>query len=114
MNSLSWFLYAAEIFPNLGSVLAGASFISLFMIGAYVLISFVEKGCVKNWILVRTSLLWVSLGFGVACFIPSKELLYLIAASEAGEAVVTSEQGQSILNDVQTIINLQLKEMKGE
>lgn len=37
----------------------------------------------------------------------------LIAGAEAGEAVVTSEAGQEILNDIQEVIRHQLGELKG-
>lgn len=37
----------------------------------------------------------------------------LIAGAEAGEAVVTSEAGQEILDDIQEVIRYQLGELKG-
>lgn len=45
--------------------------------------------------------------------LPSKEAVYLIAGSEAGEAVVTSEEGKEILSDIHMVIKHQLSELKG-
>lgn len=49
----------------------------------------------------------------LAAIIPSRDTIYLIAGSEAGEAVVTSEAGQEILEDIQEVIRYQLGELKG-
>jgi hypothetical protein len=50
--------------------------------------------------------------FFIGLLVPTKETIYLIAASEAGETVVESKEGQKVLNDIQEIINLQLQRLK--
>jgi len=58
------------------------------------------------WVFLVTSTL--------AAIIPSKDTIYLVAGSEAGEAVVTSQEGKEILNDIKEVIRYQLGELKGE
>lgn len=48
----------------------------------------------------------------IATLMPDTKTVYMIAGSEAGETVVTSEAGQDILDDVQEIIRIQLEGMK--
>lgn len=122
MNDLSWFLYLADVLPNTANSLGAAGFVvsvfggvglvawkGIFEIhkdGYYDLVD-VPKGFWWAW--------WVFFFlFVISHFIPSKETIYLIAGSEAGEAVATSETGQEILNDIQQVIKHQLKTLKGE
>lgn len=46
--------------------------------------------------------------------IPSKDTLYMIAASEAGEVVINSEEGKKIMSDVKEIIDIQLEKLKAQ
>lgn len=111
MNSLSWFLYLADVIPNfsiLFGLLSGgaavAAGISLMAWGDKVV-----QGKVPV-LFIFSSVLAAS----IASSIPSKQTIYLIAGSEAGETVVTSQEGQEILNDVKAIIKQQLANMKAE
>lgn len=45
-------------------------------------------------------------------FVPSKETLYLIAGSEAGEYVVNTPEAKAILSDIQEVIQLQIQQLK--
>lgn len=40
--------------------------------------------------------------------VPSKNTFYLIAGSEAGEAVITSPEGEEIIRDIKKIIKQQI------
>jgi hypothetical protein len=61
----------------------------------------------------KYSILALSVGMLLfSTLIPSKETIYLIAGSQAGEAVVTSESGQEILNDIHEVIKHQLGQLK--
>ena len=119
MNSLSWFLYLADVIGNVRGLLI--LFSTIFGAGTFVWLF--AKGCVAAdddksakkfahfmrfapWIFVSATFL--------AAIIPSRDTIYLIAGSEAGEAVVTSEAGQEILNDIKEVIQFQLSELKGE
>lgn len=61
----------------------------------------------------RSWLIWGVILVVFSSLLPSKEAVYLIAGSEAGEAVVTSDTGQEILDDIQQVIKHQLQQLKG-
>lgn len=121
MNALSWFLYFADVAGNLRGLLL------LFTVGGGVASIMAFFG----WLMQRDlygadSVMANTLGsisfklapVVVVCAIlsalmPSKETIYLIAGSEAGETIVASPQGQEILNDVQEVIRYQLSQLKG-
>ena len=100
MNSLSWFLYAADVLGNLQPVLGivgglGFSCAALACVMAWSL---------EDWepgpVLARRFLLLGTLPcLVIACLIPSKNTMYAMAASEVGERVVMSEQVKGITAD---------------
>lgn len=122
MNDLSWFLYLADVLPNAASSLGAIGFGVSFLGGVGLLIwKFayeMEKDTCEDAVDVPKGFCWTwsvfFLLFIITHFVPSKETIYLIAGSEAGEAVATSEVGQEILNDIQQVIKHQLNELKGE
>jgi hypothetical protein len=114
MNNLSWLLYFAEVAGKLGSI---AGLITLLMAVGLAGVIFwyamsldedlrVPKPPVKSYLTVFVITLLISI------VTPTKETIYLIAGSEAGEAVVTSESGQEILNDIRQVIKYQLEGLK--
>lgn len=127
MNSLSWFLYLADVIPNLFvpfvvvSSIFLAVLILLFIVGFCIMGENLKYGetdgdyivgkrirnlsayCLK-WI-VPIWLIFVTL----QSLIPSKETIYLIAGSEIGEVVVNSPEAKEILNDVRTVIKQQIE-----
>ena len=58
---------------------------------------------------IRTYLPSILVVFAIAILIPSKETIYLIAGSEAGEYVVSTPEAQEIITDIHTIIKKQLE-----
>lgn len=113
MNSLSWIIYFADVVGRV-AFLSGVTAV-LLTIGFCVLL-----GCIMEWksngegttgcgsltgLLVFLIFLFTSIGI----FTPSKQALYLIAGSQASEAVITSDAGQQMLSDIQSIIKQQLK-----
>lgn len=113
MNNLSWFLYFAEVIPSLGHA-AMLIFIIVLLVGGVILfvwtMEWYTDDAPKPWFGVYLTTLVVCLL--VSVLTPSEETIYLIAGSEAGEAVVTSPEGQEILNDIHTIIKQQLNNLK--
>lgn len=115
MNSLSWLIYLASVLPNVAGVCV---FLSIFGIGAYVAWLIVVS-C-HNDSLSETkweypslkNLFWFLPLILLATLLPDKETIYLIAASEASEAVVTSEYGKELLVDIQEVIEGQLNNLK--
>ena len=132
MNNLSWVIYLAEAVPSLVDMVLFISVLATVAFAVYALVGSIgsadtyswdtpqevenkkawwneKKYLPPRWLAVTILSTWVVLSLA-----PSKETIYLIAGSEAAEAVVTSETGQQILNDIQQIIKHQLGHLKGE
>jgi hypothetical protein len=119
MNNLSWFLYIADVLPYVGSLLTLVCCLLLPILFIWFLIvsginSDIDDKDKHFGKPSQANFIWVSVFLLFASFIPSKETIYLIAGSEAGEYVAETEAGQAILNDVQEIIQIQLSNLKGE
>ena len=116
MNDLTWFLYITELVGRIGPVafMSGAALLVL----AFVLppkgvkaFSHEHEHPFMGFDRLKTPFIaWVVLLF-ITFLTPSKDTLYLMAASEAGEAVATSPDGKQMLDKVKTIINNQLDEL---
>lgn len=119
MNTLSWMLYGIDVVDNLNSIVSAAVAFSIIgIIGSWVVerlcsideddIGKLEKrfaACLKlNKMLVSALVVFVT----ISIFIPTKNTLYAIAASELGEKVATSEIGTDALKAVQTWIKNQI------
>ena len=132
MNSLSLLIYAAEVVPNLSVfmfVVGLASFCVIGLVTAIVWMSLVEDSSSYKKERSEAGIEKLNRGdqfkyikwgyFGMflmvlSLFTPSKQTIYLIAGSEVGEAVVTSDEGQKIMSDIHAVIKHQLQELKGE
>lgn len=126
MNSLSWFLYLAEVLPSLAKtvgVFTGVLIVGITLVSFFRTMAVLESGMGLSARKVEYKSIWGFWGKTVIpllilgtlmTLIPSRDTIYLIAGSEAGEAVVTSEAGQEILNDIQEVIRYQLGELKGD
>lgn len=118
MNTLSWMIYAADALGNVKGLLMAIGIISLAvgLIAMMVLAiggadGDVEPGSWKKPL--RFS--WIPIASGLfAAVLPSSTTVYMIAASEAGEAIVTSQDGKEMLSDVQSLIRKKLKEALAE
>lgn len=108
MNNLSWFLYLAEVIPNIGVLLYMMAFSFMVIWGIWALVA--NDFCWANKPPSKVLVWIIPLMIVIAVLIPSKNTIYLIAGSEAGEHVVTSPEGQEIIDDIKTIIKSQIKE----
>jgi len=132
MNTLSWFLYLAGIAPALCRVLI---VLFLLLLVVSVIVNCVRAAMIetsnlegfklneKHNELFNGSEVFIKEKFKIDfslvkymvfatllfCIIPTEKTIYMIAASEAGEHVVTSEEGKEILNDLRTILKQQIK-----
>lgn len=118
MNTLSWLIYFAEVLGNLRGVLVGGAILSGILIGIRSLTAGLQSdfgdGKPGEWIRALRYC-WVVAAFAVvAALMPSTKTLYLIAASEAGETVVTSPDAIEMMGDLKAIIKKKLKEELGE
>jgi hypothetical protein len=117
MNSLSWMIYGAGVLGNIQGVFVAAAIVSgvaiAIFIGFSAMAADIGDAPAGTWSKgVRWS--WVPLVFGlVSAVIPSSSTIYLMAASEAGEAVVSSPDAKEMLTDLKSIIRKKLKEELG-
>jgi hypothetical protein len=117
MNSLSWFLYLAEALGTLGRLAGAFSVLGFFIFSAVCFWWLMwkvdgDKADIPKPPVKLVGGLWVFM-LTLHVLVPSPDTIYLIAGSQAGEAVVTSEAGQEILNDIQEVIKYQLEQLKG-
>lgn len=122
MNSLSLLIYLASVVNGLSVVFALIA-VAISLLTFARLLYWSTECDVKPWhseeeaeykrnFKVIPSSWYVALPIVLiilAALIPDKESLYLIAASEAGETVVTSKEGQEILTELTKTIKDQLK-----
>lgn len=113
MNSLSWMLYGAEVIGNVQGLLIGLTVLGSGFVGICGIIFLVSEGeedtrpLVKRW-------LWAPVFTAtLATLIPSSGTVYLIAASQAGEQIVTSPDAVEMLGDLKGIIKQRLEQELG-
>ena len=108
MNSLSWFLYFADVASSFAILLAC---VSLF--GGLILIITSAIYAVENdkfwwqgWKVFAPICLSAAL---IACAIPSRQTIYAIAASQVGERLVQNETVKGIANDATKALQIWIK-----
>lgn len=133
MNNLSIFLYLADVIYSLLLLAYVVSLSTIFFLALILLVKVVgasdnsgnyEKEFYpdkyqaaldfqKNgWKQFVKYIAYVFCFIGFLQLIPSKETLYMIAASEAGEMVVTSDEGKEVISDLKEILKTQLQKLK--
>lgn len=119
MNSLSWLLYIADVIGNIKGVLIAFSiFLLVVLIVSWFFRALVssdgdyKEGGVLHSV-TSSKLLYSSIVIFplIAAIIPSSTTIYMIAASEAGEVVVKSEEAREIFTGIKGIIKNKLKEV---
>lgn len=131
MNNLSWFLYFADVLPNVAGTFATGGIIitAAAVAGTLVAAALAEdeatsfskekravgQESLKNkeylWPL---KFLWIGIPLIIAStFVPSRETIYLIAGSEAGQMAIESETGQNLFDEIQLVIEHQLDILQG-
>lgn len=109
MNTLSWLLYVAEVIPNVGvafglmAFFVGLSIAIACVVGAYKRdVAFNDKDeWQSGYDLQRKALryVWaVPVLVLLSVLTPSKTTIYMIAASEMGETVVTNPEANEIFD----------------
>jgi len=117
MNSLSWLMYTADVVAGIGGALAlivilGIGAVALRVIWSMVTYSNYEddQSLTAGKSTVVKALTVVLIALLIDVLVPSKETVYLIAASEVGEQVVTSEEGKRVLGKIETWLDNKLGE----
>ncbi|MEN5106670.1 hypothetical protein [Brucella anthropi] len=125
MNTLSWLLYLSEVVGRIGNVTAaiavfgGIAGLFLFVIGRIIPWtdwSWDNEETKKNKLDAREkagnvgrSLIFIAaISLAITAVTPSKQTIYLIAASEAGEVVVKSDEAKEIMSGLRDIIKDQI------
>jgi ABC-type methionine transport system permease subunit len=109
MNTLSCLLYAADVIPNVGTAFVMFAIATFFAIGGGVLAGGLMRDYKSHdseeWktgvALQKKSLkfIWViPVCILIAVVIPGKSTIYMIAASEMGETVVTNPEVKEIFD----------------
>lgn len=116
MNSLSWFLYFADITPSIGAFFFAISCIGAITIGVQAIYTYNFN---NHWKVVEEAVppkpypkkRWYVLA--VACgliftIIPSRNTMYAIAASELGQSAVESKLGTKAMQAIEAWIDSQI------
>lgn len=125
MNTLSWLLYLSEVVGRIGNatsavaVFGGIAGVFLFVVGRIIPWtdwSWDNEETKKSKREAREkagnvgrSLIFIAVVcLMIAAVTPSKQTIYLIAASEAGEVVVKSDEAKEIMSGLRDIIKDQM------
>lgn len=113
MNTLSLLIYLSSVIPNIGLVLGIAGFLGipiLVFIG-WIWSDETDKNQfpkIKPWLIAS------GISLLIATLVPDQKTIYMIAASEMGEAVITTEAGQEVFNELKDTVMYQLQQLQGE
>ncbi len=114
MNGLSWLLYFAEVSENISGTLGVLTVASSLVFVVFWLLRIVIPASEQSanfadlapkYANAAAAVFFLSLA---GLLFPSQNTVYLIIASESAEMVVTSESGQKMLGDIQSIVSLKL------
>lgn len=114
MNSLSWMIYAADVLVRLISFFGVGAAVFLFAGGVSFLataeptnLNREEKMSVRK--LGKKLFAFAACFAIIACFLPSKGTVYMIAASEAGEQVIKTPEAREMFESLRLRIMEELK-----
>jgi len=108
MNTLSWFIYWADVLPAFARTLTLLLLLVFFVSFGVNTFLLVENGIKKYiWITLLSAFMLI-----LTSLIPTQSTLYAIAASEMGEEVYKSEQGQKVVKQLSDWVEAQLKVSK--
>lgn len=130
MNSLTWFIYIADV---LYKQLVFIWFLLIAVPIAYLVVRLGKKMWSENiwswepeevkenkcivriqpFITTYKPFVFSIIGIFLINLIPSQDTFYLMAASEAGEMVVKTPEAQEIMSDLKQILDAQLEKLKG-
>jgi hypothetical protein len=96
MNDLSWLLYGADVLNNLGILFLIVGMLLVILAGVFAGPVYTESDNPawikhgKNTLIIGIAVLVVSM------FMPSKQTMYMIAASEMGEEAIQTPEFQKV------------------
>lgn len=110
MNTLSIFLWAADVLPGISNNLQalGAMLGIVMAFGTFVSVINEQFHYLKFTIPILCFAVLISVA---AALVPKKETIYAIAVSELGEEVYKSEEGQKVVRLLNGYLDKKLEEM---
>lgn len=114
MNSLSWFIYGANVVENIGVIfwltaIGCVLFCAICVIGQAASEGELSKQCPNMWKYWWRCIIGAVAFSILAGLFPSRATMYAIAASEMGERAAMSEQVQGIASDATKALQLWIK-----
>ena len=112
MNTLSLLIYLSAVIPSIGIILSAGSVIippCLVIIGG-VWSAETEKNQFPK---LKPYFITCAVALFISIMIPDRKTIYMIAASEMGEAVVTTEAGREVFNELKDTVMYQLQQLQG-
>ena len=123
MNTLSWLIYFAGLVHGLITITALTALmcISIWVLARLIFILHHERMIIKEDLEKLPSGNYLLIGFiclGIAVFLPNRNTVMLIAASEIGERLVTSQQVVDVVDPsldlLKTWIKKETEALKGK
>ena len=112
LNTLSWIIYASEVVPNIREILVGLAAIAgtIGVISSIIwVIANVDddakkaRGAAKKAAII--GFVVCALTGPIGSFVPSKDTILLMAASELGENVIVDEANQETVRKLRQVID---------
>jgi hypothetical protein len=123
MNTLSWLIYAADALVSIKTIFGTAAIILLISTVIILAAALIVGACGEadddddarafsrhSFRYFRIGLPIVIIASFLYAMIPTANTIYMIAASEAGEQIVTSPGAVEMMGDLKAIIKKKLKE----
>lgn len=120
MNSLSWLIYFAGVTGGVKNLLTFFSFAGIAIGLAGLIFGLIVTAHDEKTIgalltgFGRTALPLGILAGLLQVAVPPPNTIYMIAASEMGEKVVTAPETRDMLDDLRAIVSKQLKKMRDD
>lgn len=122
MNSVSWFIYIAQVSGSIGTMFCVLGVLGLLGAGMLALFGTIAQSCEANEFKpLIPKARWIALAVLLLLFgnlMPEKNTMYAIAASQVGEQIANSETVKGVADDatkaLRSWIKRQIDEPKPE
>ena len=112
MNTLSLLIYLSSVLPSAGLMLL---FLGIFGLFVSLLVGGFWSGETETnqFPKLKPYFVTCAVAIFISILIPDQKTIYMIAASEMGEAAVTTETGQEVFNELKDTVMYQLQQLQG-
>ena len=112
MNTLSLLIYLSSVLPSTGLMLL---FLGIFGLFVSLLVGVLWSGetGMNQFPKLKPYFITCAVAIFISILIPDQKTIYMIAASEMGEAIVTTETGQEVFNELKDTVMYQLQQLQG-